>query len=60
MHRTGRDLLICASGIMEKEVLELVVAAVPEMLLTQSIILLYSNAVDVANALHNGWSSNSA
>lgn len=45
---------------MEKELLELVVAAVPEMLLTQSIILLYSNAVDVANALRNSWSSNSA
>lgn len=36
------------------------VAAVPEMLLTQSIILLHSNAVDVANALHNSCSSNSA
>lgn len=60
MHRNGRDVLICASGVMENELLELMVAAVPEMLLTQSIILLHSHAIDVANALHNSWSSNSA
>lgn len=60
MHRNGRDVLICACGVMEKELLEVMVAAVPEMLLTQSIILLHSNAVDVANALHNSCSSNNA
>lgn len=35
------------------------VPAVSEMLLTQSIILPSSNAVDVANGLYNSGSSNS-
>lgn len=51
-HRDGRDVLIDAWGVLEKELLELVqlVAVVSELLQTQSIILLSSNSVDVVNS----------